>query len=450
MREKERADKLTQAIEEIIQGRLPADLGDEELNDLLSIARIRLDAARTAAQVGAEEQEALWERIVTRISELKRHQSGEPNGTANAIDPAGDLAADENPGRREIRDLQGIVALRRQMAEEMALLAEVHREAVWQRIQMRLYSLQGRRGLFPFHRRHPEADVVAHAVDRLVQGEPVWETGDPRLEELVRLARLRRALGQLTGAPGDHQSRVWARLRPRLMAQVMGASGGRRRSLPAVTWRHVAAGATAAVLAAALIPLPVSGLEGHPAARFAHFLGEQVGITETSSPPALPPPTQVVEGVEIAADEASLLMGITIRQPTELPPGFTLVAARHFSVGITADTGGVYMLAYQGPEAGGGEPDLILIYQERATGNTIAVQEGSTTAFLLPDGTIATYVEGTWQPAGGQAVWGDDGAQTLLFDRDGVRTIIHHLGAQPLPTPELLAIAQSMLPPAAD
>jgi len=48
MRDRDRADMLARAIEEMVQGGLPQSLGDEELEELLQIARIRLDAARMA------------------------------------------------------------------------------------------------------------------------------------------------------------------------------------------------------------------------------------------------------------------------------------------------------------------------------------------------------------------------------------------------------------------
>lgn len=448
MKERQRAERLAQAIEELIQGRLPGDLEDEELNELLVIARIRLDAARTAAQAGAEEEEAVWERILARISQLRRQRSGDPNGFLNGSEPAGYLAVDEDPEHTEIRDLQGIVALRRHLAEEMALLSEAYRDVVWQRLQIRLLAAQDeRRALFrlPFHRPNREAAAVAYAVDRLILGEPLWQAGDPALDELLRLARIRRAVGQATAAAArDYQGRVWARLRPRLMARLMGAAG--RHRLPTFGWpKLAAAGATAALLLALLGPLPATGVQGHPLTRFARLVGEQVGVVETSAPPSLPPPTRIVEGEDISLEEASAILGLPLRKPTELPPGFVLVASRHFPVGITADLGGTYMLAYQGPDSGSPEPPLILIYQERSTGNSIAVQEGSTSSFLLSDGTIATYVEGSWRAAGAQVIWGEDGAQTLIFDRGGLRTIIHHLGGDRLLPQDLLAIAQSMV-----
>jgi hypothetical protein len=40
MHDQDRADKLAKAIEEMVQGRMPKDLDDEDLQQLLQIAKI--------------------------------------------------------------------------------------------------------------------------------------------------------------------------------------------------------------------------------------------------------------------------------------------------------------------------------------------------------------------------------------------------------------------------
>src|SRR3989337_2719053 len=133
MRDEDRADKLARAIEEMVQGGLPEDLGDEELEELLQIALIRRDAARMATQTAAE---------------------------------------------------------------AAAAISEQHREAVWQRVQARIGARQGEKsGLvrWPFQRRDREAEYFGAALDRMILGEPIWEAEESRLQELLGVARLRRA-----------------------------------------------------------------------------------------------------------------------------------------------------------------------------------------------------------------------------------------------------------------
>ena len=46
MHNQDRADRLAKAIEEMVQGRMPENLDDDELRQLLDMAKIRLDAGR--------------------------------------------------------------------------------------------------------------------------------------------------------------------------------------------------------------------------------------------------------------------------------------------------------------------------------------------------------------------------------------------------------------------
>jgi hypothetical protein len=234
MRNQDRADKLAKAIEEMVQGRMPEDLDDEELQELLQIAKIRLDAARLAAEAGTEAQSAVLERLLARLNLLQKRDAGEPNGLTTAHDPMRGTAAndDEDPEHMDVKELQDVIDLRRQMAEHAAAVSEAHREAVWQRVQASIQASQSqKRGFFrwPFRRRDREADDFGAALDRMILGEPIWEAKDSRLEELLRVARMRR-VAATTARTGflDQQARVWARLRPRLMAR-LGRPRHRRR-----------------------------------------------------------------------------------------------------------------------------------------------------------------------------------------------------------------------------
>ena len=85
----------------------------------------------------------------------------------------------------------------------------------------------------------------------------------------------------------------------------------------------------------------------------------------------------------------------------------------------------------------------MVIYQERASGKELSVEGGSATDVALSDGTAGTYVEGMWQPVDGKLVWSAGGAQTLVFERGGLRTTIQYTGPQ-AEAPSLFALADSM------
>jgi hypothetical protein len=128
-----------------------------------------------------------------------------------------------------------------------------------------------------------------------------------------------------------------------------------------------------------------------------------------------------------------------------MPPGFRQVSATYYPQPLTAGEGGVFLLAYAG-DAGleRASPPTILIYQERASGDDIAVLQGYALERTLSDGTPATYVQGSWRTSGSQIVWGEDGALSLVFDRAGLRTIIHVIDGAVMGAGDLQAIAESM------
>src|SRR3990172_5569690 len=352
MRDEDRADMLARAIEEMVEGGVPKDLGDEEMEELLQIARIRLDAARMASQTGAETQDAVLERLIARLSVLRgEHNSGETR--PSIADSAGDFAPDDDdPEDVGVRALQDVISMRQQAAEEAAGIAKQHNEAVWQRVQARIGAHQTeRRGLlrWPFQRRDREAEYFGAALDRMILGEAIWEAADSRLQELMRVARLRCASSMAeTASLSDQSARIWSRLRPRLMARLMVARRpGVFERRAAVPWQRLAAaGAVVAVAIAAVGPIPATGLAHHPAAEFARFVGGHIGVSETSAPPNVPPVTEVIEGADLAAQDASALVGVPVHKSTFVPSGYHEASARYFPTPITADDGGVYVLSY--------------------------------------------------------------------------------------------------------
>ena len=70
--------------------------------------------------------------------------------------------------------------------------------------------------------------------------------------------------------------------------------------------------------------------------------------------------------------------------------------------------------------------------------------QGSARDITLSDGTRATYVEGSWSASADQVVWGADGTQTLVFDRDGLRTIVRYDNGPRMEPSELATIAEGM------
>lgn len=449
MHDQDRADRLAKAIEEMVQGRMPQDLDDEELQQLLQIAKIRLDAARQAAEAGSEAQSAVLERVVARLNLFQKQGDSEPNGSIAAHDSAADIAAGyEDPEQIDVRELQEIIDLRRQMSEDAAAVSEAHREAVWQRVQTRIQASQSqRRGFFRwlFRRRDREADDFGATLDRMILGEPIWEASDSKLEELLRVARMRRAVAS-TARTGflDQQTRVWARLRPRLMARLSRSRHPpvfqRRATAP---WpKLAAAGAAVAMVAAALGPIPATGLAHHPVTEFARFVGGHIGVSETSAPPTVPPVTEFIQSNDVSPDQASTLLSLPVYEPTFLPSGYHQVSSQYFPRALTAGQGGLFVLAYQ-DSSPAGSPETILIYQERASSNSIVVEEGFAQDVWLSAGTPATYVSGTWRPMGSDLIWGENGAETILFDLGGLRTVIYATDGDLL-LADLVAIADSL------
>lgn len=455
MTQGERAERLARAIEDLVQGRQPPRLDDDELEELLQIARIRLDVGQTSARAGAHQERGIWEQVVSELEKLRHRKNGHSGAALKPANPA----AGPFPAELDVRELEDIISLRRQIAEEAASIAELHRDAVWQKVQARLQAGETRKRGFipsPFRRRHREVETFAGALDRLVLGEPVWEANDSELQELLHLAQARRAVAKVTlSGTGDVQGRVWARLRPRLMARLRDG----RRSRPRApvfagpgrsAWPKLAAAAgTAALVLAALGPLPATGLANHPFAAVLRFVGRHVGVSETTTPPSVPPPTEVVQAQDVSIEEASGLLGLPLRQPAFLPEGFREVSSRYYEQSLSATEGGVFVLAYQHrSDAGEAASPTLLIYQERAGETDIAVEQGFVQDIVLPDGTAASYFEGSWRPAGSDLAWGDPAAQTVVVDAGGLRTIIQYVDGPSLDPAELLAVAAALEPTA--
>jgi len=436
MKEEERAERLARAIDELLQGNSPGQLDDSDLSELLRVAKARMDAADKAGQASVQHEGEVWEQLLRRLGH--RGDAGATAHQARAADGARTVDSELNDVVDELRD---VIALRRQMAEQAAALAEQHRDAVWQRVAARIQSQPQSAGALSFSRHgEPDADTVAAAVDSLVLGEPIWEANDTRLEELLQVARTRRLAARATvAASRGIEGRLWARLRPRL-AERGGGGSLHHFATPRHAWsRLAAAAAVAALFVAAVGPIPATGLAHHPAVEFARFIGEHVGVTESASQPPVSPVAQEVQGTDVSPGEAADLLGLPVRAPARLPEGFELASSTFFPRGVTSQDG-MLLLAYANGTGG-----TVLVFQEGAGGDHFAAAPGSAQDVTLADGTPATFIEGGWQAEAGEAFWSGASARSLVFEREGVRTTIQDLGGS-MVAGDLGAMADGMAP----
>ena len=404
MNEEERAEWLARAIDDLLSKDRsrpneppPPKFERQELNALLRIADARAKQGEATIQAGVQYEGAVWRRVLERLDRRRASREVRPLDTNEPANPEETMAA-KALEEMEIEELREIARLRRAMAERAASIAESHRDHIWERVQSRIQAQPKRRWPFAFFvpggDRAPLASGPAGSEDSAPHGE--------------RRAAERRAR---TGWPS---------------AEMPG-------------WRKTAVAAAILVLiAVALAPLPATGFADHPVAGLVHSIGEHLGVIEASEPPPPPPVTAVVQGSEITAAGASERLGTQVRVPSAPPAGFELTSARFFDQALTADSGGTYALKYT--RAGGSS---VAIYQERASGEEFAVEGGTATDVALSDGTAGTYVQGMWQPVGGKLVWSAGGAQTLVFERGGLRTTVQYTGPE-AEAPSLFAVAEGM------
>lgn len=449
MNEQERADWLARTIDDLLRGQgaaePPSGLENEELDAIMRVARVRLEAARANSHASLQYEGEVWRQVLIRLEGREASQKLETKDVTDWMINAGDLAADPDVpdalADAEMKELGEIVRLRRRMADEMVAFAAAHEDDVWLQVQSRIQAQSQRKGLFWFLRRSQrQADALAPALDGLVAGRTQPAFADSSLDELLQLGRTRIEMGRRAQiASSRSQDRLWTRILPRLVS--------RQRERPPAPEFHearrawpkfAAAAAAAALVVAALGPLPATGLAHHPATEFARFLADHAGVRESEPPPVAPADPTVVQGADVSTQDAAQLLGLPLREPSPVPAAFQLTSARFFPRAISADQGGFFLLTYVSADA------KLLVFQESADASDIAVAPGSATDIVLSGGVPATYVQGSWQPDGGQFAWAVDGAQSIVFDRDGVRTVIQYDG--PAANPALLrSISESMM-----
>ena len=80
MNEEERAKRLSDAIDAVLQGGQPElELDDDDLIELLRIARLRRRAGQALADAAPAHQELLWRELEARMVARQMKQEGEPH-----------------------------------------------------------------------------------------------------------------------------------------------------------------------------------------------------------------------------------------------------------------------------------------------------------------------------------------------------------------------------------
>jgi hypothetical protein len=454
MNEEERARNLSDAIDAILRGDEPEmALDDQELVELLRIARLRHQAGQALADVGLTYQELLRRVLQARIVARQTEERGEK---ADELAPEVSSAMDEDlaefldpldPGYGRLVNLLDIRPKPARPAPVTHTTAGRTRPII--------------RTLIPhFSRRSDRAskkvEALSDALDRLVSSRKrTMSVGDAEIDELLQVAQLRRFVGQSLAAAGTpYKRRLWTVLRMRLATALRRQAYAPQRpaiigAVGRLSWqRATAAAAAVALLAAALGPLPATGLADHPVTHLLGFVREHVGVEEVNGPPPTEVPVTASE-TPIAPEEAANLLGLAVRQPSYLPEGFQLARSTYHPESVSSPEQGMFVITYT---IGGvdpltvaiGEP-LIIVYQQRTSSDSMAVMDGQAEDVVLAGDVPATYARALWT-AGDQGTLedADPNAESIFFDNDGVRVIItYRNGGQE--KEELIRIAESML-----
>lgn len=454
MNEEEKAEKLSEAIDALLEGREP-DLDDQELQDLLGVARLRLRAGKALADVGLTYQELL--RRVLQARMVSRHMTSEkeeedPPPEVHDITEIAEPREYLDPLDPGYGKLVNFLDFWPRAGETRPAPAEGATAAT---------KLAGSPTVIPLWKAAEEhkatkADSLAPVVDRLVRNRKrTMALDDQELEDLVQVAHLRRYVGQALASAGTpYKRRLWSVLRLRLAANLRRqASQPPRPRIAAAagrSWKYgVAAAAAVALTLFAVGPWAASGFAQNPISQMFDFVSEQVGVQGVDGPP----PTQVPTTIpmeEVPPEQAAGRLGIAVRQPTYVPDGFALASSAYYAQGGVTPEQGTYKLVYtQGgvdPETLKGQTDpRVIIYQEPATPSTIAQKSAYIEQVAIGGSLPGTYVRGMWAPGpDGTLEWVEGDAEVLVFDQNSVRTFIVYRYGQD-EKGELVKIAESML-----
>ncbi len=454
MNEEERAKKLSDAIDAILRGDEPKmALEDQELIELLRIARLRHQAGQALAHVGLTYQEllrrVLQARIVARQVEKGEEKADDaaPEVSSAMDEDLGEFLDPLDPRYGKLVNLLDIRPKPARPAPATQTTAAKPRPRI--------------RTLIPHWSRRSDrtskkVEALSAALDRLVSSRKrTISVGDPEIDELLQVAHLRRFVGRSLAAAGSpYKRRLWTVLRMRLATSLGRQAYAPQRpsvigAVGRLSWQRAAAAAAAiALLAAVLGPLPATGLADHPITHLLGFVEDRIGVEEVDGPPPTEVPTTAPETL-ITPEEAAQRLGLAVRQPSYLPEGFQLARSSYHPQSASSPEQGMFVLIYT---IGGAdsttvslEEPLLVIYQQRASSDSMAVMNGQAEDVVLAGDVPATYARALWAAAEqGTLEDADQNAESLFFNNDGVRVIITHKnGGQE--KEELVRIAESML-----
>ncbi len=456
MKEEQQAKIICDAIDALLRGEEPEmELDDQEFIELLRIARLRHQAGQALADVGLTYQELLRRVLQARMVASQMEESGDK--TKEDAPPEVTSIMDEDPASfldpldPGYGKLINFLDFQPKLARAAAAASTSTHQA--QPKQHTPTRHRGRRS----DRTSEKAEVLSSALDHLVSGrERNISAGDPDLDELLQVAQLRRFVGQSLAAAGSpYKRRLWTFLRVRLATSLRRQSyAAQRPSLIAavgrLSWQRAAAAAAAvALLVAAVGPLPATGFAGHPITHLMSFVEQHVSVQEVDGPPPAEVPTSL-PGQPMLPEQAQSLMALPVREPSYLPEGFELASSLYYAESATSPEQGTFALIYTiggvEPEtlAGTNEPRL-LIYQDRASSDSVAVMDGQAEDVLIGDSLAGSYASTLWVPGEQGTLEGvNPNAESLLFEDDGVRVIITYRNGDQ-EEEELLRIAESML-----
>jgi len=463
MNEEEQAKRICDAIDALLRGEEPEmELDDQELIELLHIARLRHQAGQALANVGLTYQELLRRVLQARMVARQMEQRGKkvedppPEVRSIADEDSREFLDPLDPGYGKLVNFLDFQPRPVRAAATVQITAgQTHPTIACQaRPTTRTLTLHSLRRS---DRSSEKAEALSAALDRLLSSRkrPI-SGGDPDIDELLQIAQLRRFVGQSLAAAGSpYKRRLWTVLRMRLAASLSLQSYAPQRpsviaAVGRLSWRQAAAAAAViALLLAALGPLPATGFADHPVAHLLNLVEEHVGVDEVDGPPPTQVPTSM-PGESVPLAEAQSRLGLPLKQPSYLPQGFQLASSLYYPESMTSPEQGTFVLVYT---IGGVDPATLvgtteprlLIHQESASSDSMGVVSGQAEDVMLAGHVPGTYARALWAAGDQGALEGaDPNAESLLFEDDGVRVIItYRNGGQE--KEELLRIAESML-----